>query len=143
MDFMSHQAIFPKSFAWYVTLGLLFSLSVSYSDDFVVPVTVTNRTAHYLHLSINDESFTFVAPGSAVQTEVTTDGVTIHAVYAPGQNVSGKFTQSYPTVRRQSVSPGSTSCSNGSSTCTSTSTGPSEVRTPLPVQVEIRPSDLR
>jgi hypothetical protein len=126
-----------------VTLGLLFSLSVSYSDDFVVPVTVTNRTAHYLHVLINDKSFTFLAPESAIQTEVTTDGVTVHAVYAPGQNVSGTFTRSYPTVRRESIPSGSSSCSNGSSTCTSTSTGPSEVRTPLPVQVEIRPGDLR
>jgi len=139
---MSRQTIFPKSFAWYVMLGLLFSLSVSYSDDFVVPVTVTNRTAHYLHLSINDKSFTFVAPGSAVQTEVTTDGVAIHAVYAPGQRISGKFTQSYPTIRRQSIPSSSSSCHNGNDSCEQT-TAPSEVRTPLPVQVEIRPGDLR
>ncbi len=138
---MSRRIIFLRIF-FFSLMGLLFSLSVSYSDNFVVPVTVTNGTAHYLHVIINDKSFTFVAPGSVIQMEVTTDGVTIQAVYSPAQGESGTFTQSYPTVRRESIPPSSSSCSGGDNTCTQT-TESGEVRTPLPVQVEIRPSDLR
>ena len=121
---------------------LLYSLSVSFGNDFLVPVTVTNRTTQYLHISINDESFTFVAPEGVVQREVSTDGVTIQAVYSPGQTQSGAFSRSYPTISREFTPSESSSCHSGSNSCEQ-STAPKEVRTPLPVQVEIRSSDLQ
>jgi len=129
---MSRQIIFPKSFAWQVTLGVLFSLSISYSEDITVPVTVTNRTAHYLHVKVNDRSFTYVASGGAIRTEVKTDGVTIEAVYSPGQGKFGVFSKDYATRTTASGSCGSSSCST---------TGPGT--TPLAVDVAISPTDLR
>ncbi len=143
---MSFQKLFPKSTAWYVTLGLLFSLSVSYSDDVLVPVTVTNRTQHYLHLTLNDKSFTYVSPGTTVQTEVKTGAVTIQAVYAPGQGKSGAFTASHPTSRTE-YTPEHTSysCSenNNSSSCKETTSPATTTTIPLPVHVDIFPENLR
>ena len=143
---MSPQNSFPKSKAWYVALGLLFSLSVSYSEDILVPVTVTNRTPHYLHLMLNDKSFTYVSPGTIVQMEVKTSAVTIQAVYAPGQGKSGAFTASHPTSRIEHT-PESTSysCSESenSSSCKETTRPATTTTIPLPVHVEIFPEDLR
>ncbi|NUO78803.1 hypothetical protein HUU05_01900 [candidate division KSB1 bacterium] len=137
---------FSKNKAWYVTLGLLLSLSVSYSDDILVPVTVTNRTSHYLHLTLNDKSFTYVSPGTTVQTEVETSGVTIRAVYAPGQGRSGAFHETHSTTRTEYRSPGSSySCSsNDNSTSCKESTSPSTTTTiPTSVHVDIFPENLR
>lgn len=141
---MSRQIIFPKSLAWYVTLSMLFSLSISYSDDISVPATVTNRTWHYLHVTMNDKSFTYIAPGNSAQMEVKTGSVTINAVYSPGQGQSGAFTGSYPTIRTEHTPPRTTySCTDDASSCSQT-TEPGETRTtPLPVQVEIFPEKLR
>jgi len=135
---MLRQNIFPRVFTWYVTLGALFSLSVSYSADITVPVTVTNRTAHYLHVLINKQSFTYVAPGIAVRTEVKTDGVIIQAVYSPGQGRPGAFEENYPTTRTETSD--GTSC-NSDGSCEST--GPQTTTTPVPVQVELFPQNLR
>jgi hypothetical protein len=139
---MSNAIIFPKSCAWFVTLGLLLSLSVSYSDDFVVPVTVTNRTAHYLHVTVNDKSFTYIAPAGSIRAEVETDGVIIKAVYSPGQNKTGAFSASYPTSRTSYGNEGDFSCHSNDSHCSS-STESRESRTPLPVDVTIFPHHLR
>ena len=133
------RTICPKSLAWYVILGLLFSLSVSYSGNFVVPVTVTNRTAHYLHVTINDKSFTYIAPENSIRTEVATDGVNIKAVYSPGQERDGTFSGSYPTSRTDNSS---VSCSNDNGSCDST-TESRETRTPMPVNVNIFPQNLQ
>ena len=142
---MSPRIIFPKSFAWYVTLSLLASLSISYSEDIAVSVTVTNRTAYYLHVTINGKAYTNLAPENSINTEVNTATVSIGAFYSPAQGRSGSFSNSYPTVSRENYrNSGQTSCSNGHNSCKST-TGPETGTriTSLPVRVEIFPQDLQ
>jgi len=141
---MSARSIFPKSFAWYVTLGLLVSLSVSYSEDINVAVTVANRTAYYLHVTINGKAYTNIAPENSVNEEVNTATVSISAFYSPAQGRSGSFSKSYPTVSRENYRrSGQTSCNNGRSSCTSTAPETGTRITSLPVRVEIFPRDLQ
>jgi hypothetical protein len=139
---MLYRINLPKSVGWYVTLGLLLSLSVSYSDDFVASVTVTNRTAHYLHVIINDHSFSYLAPGGSIRTSVTTHTATIQAVYSPGQGLSGKFVGNYSTATIDSRGNDTFSCYNGHDTCTST-TESRTTTTPKPVSVEIFAVQMR
>jgi hypothetical protein len=139
---MFYRINLPKSSAWYVTLGLLLTLSVSYSDDFVAPVTVTNRTAYYLHVNINKDSFSYLAPGGAIHTSVSTHSATIQAVYSPGQEVSGKFAGNYSTATVNSYGDGALSCRNGQNSCSST-TESRTTTTPNPVAVEIFPALMR
>jgi hypothetical protein len=144
---MSPRIVFPKSLAWYVTLGLLASLSVSYSDDISVSVTVINRTEYYLHVTINGKAYTNLAPENSINTEVSTATVSISAFYSPAQGQSGSFSKSYPTVARENYrSSGQTSCrsSNSHNSCTSTTEPETGTRiTSLPVRVEIFPRDLQ
>ncbi len=137
--FFSTKIIFLVLASW------LLSLSVSYSEDFTAPVTVANRTPHYLHVTVNGKSFTYLAPGNSVREQIEAHAVTIHVVYSPGQGKSGSFTGNYPTADiRYTPEHTTSSCSgNDNSTCTQT-TQPAQTHiTPIPVQVEILPDNLR
>ncbi len=139
---MSHIQNFTREASRLILASLLLSLSVSLSSDFSAPVTVTNRTPLYLHLSINDNTFTYISPHTSIRTEVQTASVIIEAIYSPGQNASGAFSRSYPTSVTTTVENGGTTCNDNRNYCTSTMESTSTT-TPLPVLVEIFADSLR
>ena len=141
---MVRSNFFIRPFFCLMLFILLTSVDFSYSDEGRAPVKVTNRTEHFLHVSVNDRTFTYLAPNGSIQTKVDTEAVTIYATYSPGQEMSGVFTESYSTVEHKKYSGGNFSCSNKKSGCSSkNSTGPSESRITVPVNVSIFPENLQ
>lgn len=102
-----------------VVVGICFASAyvVSYEED-EVTVTVTNATAHYLHVRINDESFLYVAPGASAQTETALMSASCEAFYSPGQGASGRATKELTsTSTTTNTGTWSNTCSNNSSGC--------------------------
>lgn len=100
------------SFARVLAASLvLFLYGVSFgSDGSVSTFTLVNRTAHYLHAVINNESHAYLPPGSSIQAEVPAYGSVVANVrYSPGQGVRGEAARYF------------------ASECTTTSTGSSTV----------------
>lgn len=74
-----------------IVVVLLFTSTyvVSY-DDGAVSVTISNRTRHFLHVSINNLTFAYVAPGGNAYTEITVSTAFVEVFYSPGQGIHGR-----------------------------------------------------
>lgn len=102
--------------------------------------TLINGTKYFLHASIADETFAYIAPGGSVMVEVAAPiNVFAKVRYSPGQDVKGKG-EKMVEIDEKVAMPGGT-CTNdteGTSTCT---TDPDAAKA-TPATWSVLPTDL-
>ena len=124
---------------------LLFLYGVSFgSDGPVFTFTLVNRTAHYLHAVINNQSHAYLPPGSSIQVEVAAYGSVVANVrYSPGQGVRGEAAR-YFASQCTTTSSGSQDCNSRSSDCGETSSTSSHSTSTRcqPIRWQVAAADL-
>jgi hypothetical protein len=78
---------------------MLWPYALSFGDG-GASVTVTNRTEYYLHITVNNKSYLYVAPGGVVaeNLEMFSD-VVVDVFYSPGQGIVGSGSKTLQPVR--------------------------------------------
>lgn len=84
--------------------------------------TLYNKTKYFLHASINNESFVYIAPRGSVVMDVTAPTIVFARVrYSPGQAVKGSAEREVNVGETVTSSGGSNTCNdNQGNSCNST-----------------------
>lgn len=123
-------------------LSVLVPYTVSYGE-MEGNFTLVNVTQHYLHVLINNKSYSYIAPGRTIVHEVSASTqINVEVSYSPGQGIRGNVSRSFQ-ILLQTTSGQSTDCSSSRSTqsrsCNSSINSGSVV---LPARWDVTPADF-
>lgn len=105
----------PKPWMVLAVFALLWPYEVSFGDT-GVSFTLVNRTGFFLHAVINNQTFVYIPPGTAINHETNAYyDITAEVTYSPGQARTGRALRTFQTVVH-TVQTGSYS-SNASNDC--------------------------
>jgi hypothetical protein len=105
--------------------------------------TLSNRTRHFLHARLNNESFVYIAPGGSAVLEVTAPtSVSANVRYSPGQDVKGRGERTVDIAATTTYSEGTTTCNSSSQGEDCSNTGPSATTAATPGRWDVLPEDL-
>ena len=91
--------ILRKSLSRFVLILLILLFSVRIAPGQNYWVVITNKTDHYIHVIINNQSFLYIAPEDYIRANFPIRELQVKVFYAPGQAVTGK-------VERELYAPG-------------------------------------
>jgi predicted porin len=129
---------FRKVGAIATLLIVLWPYAVSFSDQGVA-FTLSNRTTYYLHATVNNTSYVYIAPGGVVTYQSDTfSNVVVEVTYSPGQSVTGRASKTFEAVRQDTATRSNT-CTDNNSDCHSTTSYSSSVS---PLSWDVTASDL-
>ena len=135
---------FRASSALVAVVGTLWPYMFSIAASADTTFSLINHTRYYLHASLNNQTFVYIAPGGSVALDVKAPtSVYAKVRYSPGQTVKGTGERTVDIQATTTSTEGASDCNNTNQANTCNSTEPTSTTTANPARWDVLPSDVK